>query len=158
MSYCRFPNTLDSTYKGYHIIFVFVWLTLLSIIFPRSIHVAANGLFHSSYGLVIFHYILDMWYICTYICMYVYIHMGRCRRCILSLGERFPWRRAWQLPYSCVKNPMDRGAWWATVYRVAKSWTWLQWLHSIHIYVHVCVWDIYIYITLSLVTHLLMDI
>ena len=22
-----------------------------------------------------------------------------------------------------LENPMDRGAWWATVYRVAKSWT-----------------------------------
>ena len=25
--------------------------------------------------------------------------------------------------YSCLENPMDRGAWWATVQRVAKSWT-----------------------------------
>ena len=25
------------------------------------------------------------------------------------------------LHYSCLKNPMDRGAWWATVHRVAKS-------------------------------------
>ena len=24
--------------------------------------------------------------------------------------------------YSCLDNPMDRGAWWATVHRVAKSW------------------------------------
>ena len=23
--------------------------------------------------------------------------------------------------YSCLENPMDRGTWWATVYRVAKS-------------------------------------
>ena len=29
----------------------------------------------------------------------------------------------WQLQYSCLENPMDRGAWWATVYRVAKSQT-----------------------------------
>ena len=28
-----------------------------------------------------------------------------------------------QLQYSCLENPMDRGAWQATVYRVAKSWT-----------------------------------
>ena len=27
------------------------------------------------------------------------------------------------LQYSCVENPMDGGAWWATVHRVAKSWT-----------------------------------
>ena len=25
--------------------------------------------------------------------------------------------------YSCLENPMDRGAWYATVYGVAKSWT-----------------------------------
>ena len=27
------------------------------------------------------------------------------------------------LQYSCLKNPMDRGAWWATVHWVAKSRT-----------------------------------
>ena len=25
------------------------------------------------------------------------------------------------LQYSCLENPMDRGAWWATVHRVAKG-------------------------------------
>ena len=25
------------------------------------------------------------------------------------------------LQYSCLENPMDRGAWWATVHRVAKE-------------------------------------
>ena len=27
------------------------------------------------------------------------------------------------LQYSCLENPMDRGAWWAILYEVAKSWT-----------------------------------
>ena len=27
------------------------------------------------------------------------------------------------LQYSCLENPMDRGAWWATVLGVAKNWT-----------------------------------
>ena len=27
------------------------------------------------------------------------------------------------LQYSCLENLMDRGAWWATVHGVAKSWT-----------------------------------
>ena len=27
------------------------------------------------------------------------------------------------LQFSCLKNPLDRGAWWATVHRVTKSWT-----------------------------------
>ena len=30
------------------------------------------------------------------------------------------------LQYSCLENPMDRGAWQATVHRVAKSWTQLS--------------------------------
>ena len=28
------------------------------------------------------------------------------------------------LQYSCPENPMDRGAWWATVHGVTKSQTW----------------------------------
>ena len=28
-----------------------------------------------------------------------------------------------QLQYSCLENPMDRGAWQVTVHRVPKSWT-----------------------------------
>ena len=28
--------------------------------------------------------------------------------------------------YSCLENPMDRGAWQAMVHRVAKSWTRLK--------------------------------
>ena len=32
--------------------------------------------------------------------------------------------------YSCLENPMDRGVWWATVHRVAKSETWLKWLST----------------------------
>ena len=33
------------------------------------------------------------------------------------------------LQYSCLENPMDRGAWWATVHRVAESDTtlWMRW-------------------------------
>jgi len=27
------------------------------------------------------------------------------------------------LQYSCLENPMDRGAWWAAVHGVANSWT-----------------------------------
>ena len=30
------------------------------------------------------------------------------------------------LQYSCWENPMDRGAWWATVHGVAKSRTQLK--------------------------------
>ena len=36
------------------------------------------------------------------------------------------------LQYSCLENPMDRGAWWAPVHGVTKSWTRL----SDHTYIH----------------------
>ena len=32
------------------------------------------------------------------------------------------------LQCSCLENPRDRGAWWAAVYAVAQSRTWLKWL------------------------------
>ena len=32
--------------------------------------------------------------------------------------------------YSGLENPLDRGAWWATVQRVAKSWTRLKGLST----------------------------
>ena len=37
------------------------------------------------------------------------------------------------LQYSCLENSMDRGAWWVTVQRVAKSWIQLKQL-SMHTY------------------------
>ena len=36
------------------------------------------------------------------------------------------------LQYSCLENPMDRGAWRATVYRVTKSQTWPKQLSFRH--------------------------
>ena len=35
------------------------------------------------------------------------------------------------LQYSCLENPMDSGAWPATVHRVTKSRTWLKWLSTV---------------------------
>ena len=60
----------------------------------------------------------------------------QCRRCKRHRFDpwvrKIPWRRAWQpLQYSCLENPMDTGAWWATVHGVAKSQTRLK-QFSIH--------------------------
>ena len=45
--------------------------------------------------------------------------------------ERVPWRTPWQpTPVSCLENPMDRGAWQATVHRVPESWTLLKQLRT----------------------------
>ena len=38
---------------------------------------------------------------------------------------KIPWRRPWQ-PTPVFLNPIDRGAWWATVHRVTKSQTQLK--------------------------------
>ena len=35
-----------------------------------------------------------------------------------------------QLQYSCLENPMDRGAWQATVHGIAQSGTRLKWLNT----------------------------
>ena len=35
-----------------------------------------------------------------------------------------------QLQYSCLENPMVRGAWWDTVHGVPKSQTWLKQLST----------------------------
>ena len=41
-------------------------------------------------------------------------HRRRKRRGFDTWVGKIPWRRAWQpTPYSCLENPMDRGAWWA---------------------------------------------
>ena len=37
------------------------------------------------------------------------------------------------LQCSCLENPMDRGDWWATVYRITKSQTQLS--NYIHMYI-----------------------
>ena len=44
---------------------------------------------------------------------------------VQSLGQEDPLEKGNGNPlqYSCLQNPMDRGAWRATVQRVAKSWT-----------------------------------
>ena len=36
-----------------------------------------------------------------------------------ALGEGI----GYPLQYSCLKNSIDKGAWWATVHGVAKGWT-----------------------------------
>ena len=42
------------------------------------------------------------------------------------LGQENPPEKEMATQYSCLGNPMDRGAWRAIVHGVAKSWTWLS--------------------------------
>ena len=52
------------------------------------------------------------------------------------------------LQYSCLENPMDRGAWWVAIYGVAQSRTrltqpsssillYIEYIHNIKIYIHI---------------------
>ena len=108
-------------------------------------------------------------YVCVYICYtYMYTHMRyihiyylgfpggpsgkepacQCRRC---KGCEFdPWVRKspWGghgnlLQYSYLENPVDRGAWWATVHRVTRNQAVLKWLsmhaHKYYLYIDIIV-------------------
>ena len=58
------------------------------------------------------------------------------------------------LHYSCLENCMDRGAWWATVHRVAKSQTQLKPLHT-HTHIHRAVTQLHVRCMLSCFSHVL---
>ena len=45
------------------------------------------------------------------------------RKAMTILDSVFGEGNGTPLQYSCLENPMDGGAWWAPVHRVAKSWT-----------------------------------
>ena len=45
---------------------------------------------------------------------------------VRSLGREDPLEKEMATQYSCLENPMDGGAWWATVHGVAKSQTQLS--------------------------------
>ena len=48
------------------------------------------------------------------------------RSLILESGRSSGGGQNNSLQYSCLENPMDRGAWQATVHRITKSWTQLK--------------------------------
>ena len=54
---------------------------------------------------------------------------------VLGLGRSPKGGHSNLFQYSCLENPMDGGAWWATACRAAKSWTQLKQLHmqAVHI-------------------------
>ena len=51
--------------------------------------------------------------------------------------------------HSCLENPMDRGAWQATVHGIAQSWTWLKQFSS-SMYLRSFMWHVSRYNTCSL--------
>ena len=73
----------------------------------------------------------------TYVCTYVWASQGvlvvknllanardiRDVGLIPGLGRSPRGEQGYPLQYSCLENPMDRGAWQATVHRIVKSQT-----------------------------------
>ena len=56
---------------------------------------------------------------------------------ILGLGRSSGEGNGNPLQFSCLENPMDGGAWWATVHRATKSWTQLSdFTHSLTLQPH----------------------
>ena len=45
---------------------------------------------------------------------------------IPGLGRSPGVKNGYPLQYSCLENSVNRGAWWATVHGIAKSWTQLH--------------------------------
>ena len=54
----------------------------------------------------------------------------RLKRCEFNpvLGKALGERNGDPLQDSCLENPIDSRAWWATVHRVAKSWVAKSWV------------------------------
>ena len=73
---------------------------------------------------------------------------------ILGLGRSPGEGHGNLLQYSCLENPMDRGAWQATIHRVAQSQTQLKQLST---YVRLNNIPLYVYTTFSLSIHVQMD-
>ena len=96
-----------------------------------------------TYAYVLYIY---MFYICAYLCIYIYTHIHMCEASQVVLVVKNPlansgdlrdsgsipgWGRSPggghgnPLQDSCLENPRDRGAWWATVHgsqRVGHDW------------------------------------
>ena len=63
--------------------------------------------------------ILPLYLIGKYICKYSIVWSITFFLSIVPFGEG----NGNPFQCSCLESPMDRGAWWATVYGVARSWT-----------------------------------
>ena len=55
---------------------------------------------------------------------------------IPGLGRSSGGRLGNPLQYSCLENPMNRGAWWAMNHRVEKRWT-ETWQAHAYIYIYI---------------------
>ena len=107
-------------------VFVFIWLISLSIMPSKSIYVATNVKFYSFYG-------------SASLVVQLVKNPPAVQKTACNTGDP-GWIPGWgrspraengsSLQYSCLENPIDRGAWWATDHGVTKSWTRLKQLNT----------------------------
>ena len=73
---------------------------------------------------------------------------------VCSLNQEDPLEKEMETPskYSCLGNPMDRGAWWATVHGVTKSRTQLSTGHTQTIFCPLLLLDSLFFLKTILVT------
>ena len=71
---------------------------------------------------------VPLWWYCAICSHHLPTNAGNARDTgsILGLGRSPGGGHGNPLQYSCLENPMDRGAWRATVCKVAQNWTWLK--------------------------------
>ena len=77
---------------------------------------------------------VNVWQKPPHYCKVISLQLKKKNPCFQCKGRRFnPWSGISprggndnSLQYSCLENPMDRGAWWVTIHGVTKSWTWLS--------------------------------
>ena len=67
--------------------------------------------------------VLTEWYTTKHACMHTHFFNIHYYKFSNNLLKTFREGYGTPLQYSCLENPMDGGAWWATVYGVAKSRT-----------------------------------
>ena len=54
----------------------------------------------------------------------IHLQCRRCRRCVFDPSSRIPeGGNGNPLQYSCLENPIDRGAWQISVHGVTENWT-----------------------------------
>ena len=88
--------------------------------------------FPSTFYKLLWHHITML--LCFIDCTYSSTWLRCLRICLQCVRPKFdPWvgkipgeGNGNPLQYSCLENPMDRGAWWATVHAVTKSQTQLS--------------------------------
>ena len=121
-------HILDFTFKQYHMVFVFLWVTSFSIIISVSIHVVAKSIISYFFMTVVFYCGLPPW---------LSSKESTCNAgvagdagSIPGLGRSSGGGHVNLLQDSCLENPMDRGAWRATVHRISKSQVWLKQLNT----------------------------